>query len=126
VIDGLFHDDGREHVALAALAGDDIVGLGRYDADTTTRDAEMSVTVEGRHQRRGIGTLLARELVLLARAAHLRRVRMTVDPGDERPAALLRRAALDPIASDDRGRLVLECGGPRWDRRRPDPVPRRT
>jgi GNAT superfamily N-acetyltransferase len=96
-------------VALAALVGEDIVGLGCYDVDASVPDAEVSVTVEDRQQRRGIGTLLVSELALLARTAHIRRLRVIAKPDDQLPAALLHRAALEPVARHDRGRLVLEC-----------------
>jgi len=59
--EALLHNDGCDHVGLAALIGTDIVGVGRYD-----RDTEVAVSVEDRHQRRGIGTLLATELTLLS------------------------------------------------------------
>ena len=68
VDDALLHNDGRDHVGLAALVGTDIVGLGRYDRDRDSvgRAGDRAVSVEDRHQRRGIGTLLATELARLA------------------------------------------------------------
>jgi hypothetical protein len=62
--DALLHNDGRDHVGLAALIGTDIVAVARYG-----RDADVAVSVEDRHQRRGIGTLLATELTRLSRTA---------------------------------------------------------
>ena len=59
--EALLHNDGRDHVGLAALIGTDVVGVGRYD-----RGSEVAVSVEDRHQRRGIGTLLATELTRLS------------------------------------------------------------
>jgi hypothetical protein len=61
VDDGLLHNDGRDHVGVAALIGTDIVGVGRYD-----RDTGLAVSVDDRHRRRGIGTLLATELKRLS------------------------------------------------------------
>jgi hypothetical protein len=60
----LLHNDGCDHMGLAALIGTDIVAVGRFD-----RDAELLVSVEDRHQRRGIGTLLAGELTRLSATA---------------------------------------------------------
>jgi hypothetical protein len=80
------------------------VGLGRYDADTTTRDAEMSVTVGGRRHRRGIGTLLARALVLLARVACERRQRhvlpVVVVEQSVDPVERWRRRSEEPVAAE--------------------------
>ena len=73
--DGLLRQDGRDQVALAALVGTDIVGVGRYVLDPAGRDAEVAVAVEDRHQRRGIGTLLVYELAVLATNGDVRRLR---------------------------------------------------
>jgi GNAT superfamily N-acetyltransferase len=61
----LSDEEGRGRIVLAAEVGGTIVGLGCYDVDTIDPDAEISVTVEDRHRRRGIGTLLMTELALL-------------------------------------------------------------
>jgi hypothetical protein len=66
VDDALLRNDGCDHVGLAALIGTDVVGIGRYDADPVGPEAALAVSVEDRHQRRGIGTLLVTELARLS------------------------------------------------------------
>jgi GNAT superfamily N-acetyltransferase len=109
LIDGLVRHDGRGHVAVGAFDGDHVVGLARYDLEPPSPDADLSVTVEDRHQRRGIGTLLVSELALLACAAHIRLLRAVTFRDDARMPAILRRAALDVTARHEDGMLVLEC-----------------
>jgi len=109
LIDRLLRHDGRGHVAVGAFDGDDIVGVARYDLDPARPDADLSVTVEDRYQRRGIGTLLVRELALLACAAHVRRLRAVTFRDDDRLPTVLRRAALDVTVHDEGGLIVLEC-----------------
>ena len=58
-------DDGGGRVTLDAEVGPDIAGLGWYEADATGARPDISVTVDDRHRRRGIGTLLMTELTLL-------------------------------------------------------------
>jgi len=65
-------DAGPGDVALAALVGADIVGVGHYDLDPGGVDADLAVVVEDRHRRRGIGTLLLAELSALARHGRTR------------------------------------------------------
>jgi GNAT superfamily N-acetyltransferase len=108
-IDRPLRHDGRGHVAVGAFDGDDVVGLARYDLDLARPDADLSVAVEDRHQRRGIGTLLVRELALLACAAHVRRLRAVTLRDDDRLPTILRRAALDVTVHDEGGLVVLEC-----------------
>ena len=58
--------------ALAALDGDEIVAVARYDemrdpVQPGARDAEIAITVEDAWQHRGIGLRLARRLCVIAR-----------------------------------------------------------
>jgi RimJ/RimL family protein N-acetyltransferase len=58
--------------ALAALDGDEIVAVARYDemrnpVQPGARDAEIAITVEDAWQHRGIGLRLARRLCVVAR-----------------------------------------------------------
>ncbi|MCU1426752.1 MAG: family N-acetyltransferase [Actinomycetia bacterium] len=55
------------HMALAALIGDDIVAVARYDA-VDERNAEVAFTVEDDQHGRGIATLLLEHLAVVARA----------------------------------------------------------
>lgn len=75
--------DGRTHLALAAFPADDpetIVGVARCVRlpEASTPTAEFAIVVGDAFQRRGLGTLLARELVTAARAAGIRRFAATM------------------------------------------------
>jgi GNAT superfamily N-acetyltransferase len=65
--------DQHSRVALAALAGDVLVGVGRYDCLPATSDAEIACVVTDKWQGRGVGTLLVASLARIARAAGVRR-----------------------------------------------------
>src|SRR5690606_33406661 len=99
--------DGAHPVALAALAGGDIVGVARYNLDPVHTVADLAVMVEDRHQRRGIGTLLVTELALLASNADVRHLRSTDPTGGDRLQRTLRRAGLAFTVRRDGGSLVL-------------------
>lgn len=71
-VDRFTHVDYRDRLALVVLADTRIVGVGRYDRLSGTRDAEVAFIVDDDYQHQGIGTLLADELV---RAARLQGVR---------------------------------------------------
>lgn len=104
--------DSPHPVALAALAGGDIVGVARYDPDPSHAAAVLAVMVEDRHQRRGIGTLLVTELALLASHAGVRRL-CSVDPtGGDRLVRTLRRAGVTFTVRRDGESLVLDCALP--------------
>jgi GNAT superfamily N-acetyltransferase len=110
---GLLGDDGRHRVALVALVGTDIVGVGRYDVDPVGRDAEVVVAVEDRHQGRGVGTLLVGELAVLATNGDVRRLRAMTGHGRDEPLArTFRRAGLAFRSRRDGDAVVLESGLP--------------
>jgi GNAT superfamily N-acetyltransferase len=53
--------DGRDHGALAVLAGDEIVAVAQWDRDRDhPGQAEISISVEDRWQRQGLGRALVR------------------------------------------------------------------
>ncbi len=110
--DGLLHTDGRDHVALAALVGNDIVGLARYDLDPGGLDAEVAVVVEDRQQGRGIGTLLVAELASLASQGDVRQLRAVTHTGDDALPRTFRRAGLAFRSRRQGDATVLECGLP--------------
>jgi acetyl coenzyme A synthetase (ADP forming)-like protein len=58
--------DYRNHMALAALIGDDIVAVARYDREDDRR-AEVAFTVQDDQHGRGLGTLLLEHLAVIAR-----------------------------------------------------------
>jgi RimJ/RimL family protein N-acetyltransferase len=74
--------DGQNHLALVALLADEpetIVAVARCVRLASTPDtAEFAVVVGDAFQRRGLGTLLARELATAARAAGIRRFAATM------------------------------------------------
>jgi RimJ/RimL family protein N-acetyltransferase len=74
--------DGRNHLALAAFAADDpdtIIGVARcVRLPDPTPTAEFAIVVGDAFQRRGLGTLLARELATAARAVGIRRFAATM------------------------------------------------
>lgn len=104
--------DGRDHVALAAVVGNDIVGVARYDLDAGGLDADVAVAVEDRHQWRGIGTLLVAELAGLASHGDVRRLRAVTAAGDDGLARTFRRAGLSFRTLRRGEATVLECGLP--------------
>ena len=57
------HVDHHDREALLALAGDDIVGVGRYDRIPRTSDAEVAFVVADGWQGTGVGTHLLEHLV---------------------------------------------------------------
>ncbi len=59
--------DYRSHMALAALIGDDIVAVARYDT-VDDDQAEVAFTVQDDQHGRGLGTLLLEHLAYVARA----------------------------------------------------------
>ncbi len=68
------HVDHHDREALLALAGDDIVGVGRYDRIPRTSDAEVAFVVADGWQGTGIGTRLLDALVRRARAEGVTRL----------------------------------------------------
>jgi acyl-CoA synthetase (NDP forming)/GNAT superfamily N-acetyltransferase len=67
------HVDHTDRVALVALLGDDIIGVGRYDRADDTADAEVAFVVDDAHQGRGIGSLLLEHLAAAARERGIQR-----------------------------------------------------
>jgi len=67
------HVDHRDRVALVALLGDDLIGVGRYDRLGGAADAEVAFVVDDAHQGRGIGSLLLEHLAAAARERGIQR-----------------------------------------------------
>jgi len=87
--------DGRDHVALVALAAPDArpVGIARFIRDgDDPEQAEVALDVVDVWQRRGVGTLLARALVQRAAEVGLRRLTMSMSVDNPAAVRLLRRA----------------------------------
>jgi GNAT superfamily N-acetyltransferase len=98
-----------DHVALAALAGGDIVGVARYDLDGAGTVGQVAVIVEDRHQRRGIGTLLVGELAVLASNADVPCLRAVAPSGGDGLQRTLRRAGLGFTLRRVGEATVLDC-----------------
>jgi acyl-CoA hydrolase/RimJ/RimL family protein N-acetyltransferase len=75
-IQNFVYIDHRTEVALAvtvpASHGEDIVAIGRYILDPKTNQAEVAFTVRDSWQNRGIGTLLLKHLIKIARKNGIR------------------------------------------------------
>ena len=83
--------DHHDREALAAVVGDEVVGVARYDrVPSEPHAAEMAVVVEDRWQRRGIATLLLARLADLARSREIRRFTAVVLPDNGALVALVR------------------------------------
>lgn len=96
------------NVALAALAGGDIVGCARYELAEAGARADLSVIVEDGHQRRGIGTLLVSELAVLASNAGVTRLRAVAPAPADALVRTLRRSGLDGALRRSGDDLVLD------------------
>jgi RimJ/RimL family protein N-acetyltransferase len=86
--------DGHNHIALAAFLAEDpstIAGVARcIRLPDATDTAEFAIVVGDGVQRRGLGTLLARELAAAARAAGIRRFAATMLGDNEAVRRLMR------------------------------------
>lgn len=78
LIDRLTDIDHVHEVAFAAVVADDsrerIVGVSRYSTDQEGTSCECAVTVSDEWQHHGLGTLLMRHLIEVARARGIRRM----------------------------------------------------
>ena len=104
--------DDDDLVALAALVGGTLVGAARYELHDGGRRADLSVIVEDRHQRRGIGSLLINELATLASNAGVTHLRATSPGGGDRLARTLRHAGLDVTVRREGEALIYDCALP--------------
>jgi acyl-CoA synthetase (NDP forming)/GNAT superfamily N-acetyltransferase len=67
------HVDHRNRVALVAVLGDDLIGVGRYDRLGERADAEVAFVVTDAQQGRGIGSVLLEHLAAAARERGIKR-----------------------------------------------------
>src|SRR5436190_824961 len=67
-LERLTNVDYVDRMSLAALLGDEMVAIARYDRIGETREAEVAFTVRDDQQGRGLGTLLLEHLAVAARA----------------------------------------------------------
>jgi RimJ/RimL family protein N-acetyltransferase len=96
--------DFRDHVALVALASEEdrptIVGGGRYVAGAPG-SAEIAFIVIDEWQSRGIGSLLARHLITLARRANLTELVAEVLPENTPMLHVFKRLGFHPQRGGD-------------------------
>ncbi|HEV7653440.1 MAG TPA: GNAT family N-acetyltransferase [Mycobacteriales bacterium] len=67
------HVDHRDRVALVAVLGDELIGVGRYDRLGERADAEVAFVVADAQQGRGIGSVLLEHLAAAARERGIQR-----------------------------------------------------
>ena len=83
--------DHRDREAVAAVIGDEVVGVARYDRiPSQPHVAEFAVVVEDAWQRRGVGSALLSELARIARSRGIRRFTAVVLSDNAGMAALVR------------------------------------
>jgi len=102
--------DHRDHEAVVALCGDDIVGLASYDrAVHDAVEAEVAVMVADAWHHQGVGRLLTRALGVAAYERGIDRFTAEVLGGNVAPVHLARRMApsLDVSFVDGHTHLVM-------------------
>ena len=75
--------DYREAVALLALVGGEVVGVGAYDS-VGRAEGEIAFTISDAHQGRGLGSVLLEHLAAVARENGIHRSRAEVLSGNKR------------------------------------------
>jgi GNAT superfamily N-acetyltransferase len=99
--------DHRDRQALVALAGSDIVGIGRYDRISET-DAEVAFVTRDDHQDLGIATLLFQELVTAASKVGITTFVAGTLPENRKMLGLFSRTGLVSERSFDCGVVELK------------------
>ncbi|MBT0769212.1 GNAT family N-acetyltransferase [Kineosporia sp. J2-2] len=101
--------DHRDRVALIALLGSDIVGVGRYDRlDVGSESAEVAFNISDAHQGRGISSVLLEHLAAAARENGIRRFVADVLPRNRKMLAVFREAGYELISKFDDGVIEVE------------------
>jgi len=91
-LDRLLDLDHREREAVAAMSGEEVVGVARYSRAPGTRSADLAVVVEDAWQGRGLSHFLLKRLTELARRQGIDRFTATIH-SENRPAiGVLRRS----------------------------------
>jgi succinyl-CoA synthetase alpha subunit/GNAT superfamily N-acetyltransferase len=84
-----------DRVALVAILGDDIIGVGRYDRWPGKDEAEVAFIVDDEHQGRGISTVMLEHLSAIARARGITRFTAEVLPDNRSMLAVFRKAGFE-------------------------------
>ncbi|MDQ1439184.1 MAG: hypothetical protein QOK43_2813 [Acidimicrobiaceae bacterium] len=112
--------DHRDRQAFVALAGSDLVGVGRYDRLDGT-DAEVAFVTRDDHQRLGIATLLFHHLATAAREVGITRFVAETLADNRKMLDLFTRTGL--VSERTYGHGVVELKMPLADRCAVDSVP---
>ena len=92
--------------ALVALSGDEIIAEARYDSECGSDEAEIALTVADAWQHRGIGTRLARRLMIMAAERGFTRFVANILPENRAALRLVRELAPDVSVRWDSGAYV--------------------
>ena len=100
--------DHRDRVALIAVLGDDIVGVGRYDRlDTGSDAAEVAFNISDAHQGRGISSVLLEHLAAAARENGIRQFVADVLPRNRKMLTVFREAGYELTSKFDDGYIEV-------------------
>jgi acyl-CoA hydrolase/GNAT superfamily N-acetyltransferase len=101
----LVNVDYEREMALVAVqrteSREELLGVGRYYVDDATRMAEVAFTVRDDWQDMGIGTLLMRKLIHVARAKHLAGFEAYTQPDNDRMVNILMHHGFTVAAQED-------------------------
>nr|WP_091617916.1 bifunctional GNAT family N-acetyltransferase/acetate--CoA ligase family protein [Amycolatopsis saalfeldensis] len=100
--------DHHDRVAFAALLGDDIVAVGRYERLDQGPSAEVAFLVDDRHQGRGLGSILLEHLAAAASESGLRRFVAEVLSENAAMVRVFRDAGYQVSRAIEEGVLHLE------------------
>ena len=87
--------DHREHVALLAFSGGEVIGVATFDA-VGRAEAEIAFIVADSQQGRGLGSVLLEHLAAVAREAGFHRFKAEILPGNKRMLATFEAAGYTP------------------------------
>lgn len=100
------HVDHRDRVALIALVGDDIIGVGRYER-LDERQAEVAFNVADAHQGRGLGSVLLEHLAVAARENGIHRFVAEVLPQNRKMVTVFQEAGYEVTHHFEEGVISL-------------------
>lgn len=100
--------DHRDREALAAIAGEQIVGVARYGRLPGQSGAEMAVVVEDRWQRSGLSLRLLGGLSQLARERGITRFQAMIMPDNRAAIRMVKRAFPGASFALEGGDLLAE------------------
>ncbi|GAA3639564.1 bifunctional GNAT family N-acetyltransferase/acetate--CoA ligase family protein [Kineosporia mesophila] len=96
--------DHADRVALIAMLGDDIVGVGRYDRlDSGSDAAEVAFNISDAHQGRGVSSVLLEHLAAAARENGIRRFVADVLPRNRKMITVFQEAGYELTSRFDDG-----------------------